>query len=73
VSDELGGSTYIVTAGDSTIAFRTGTESPEELRLVYADTFLVGGTTIQFTRTRGQVTGYEVTDSRARHVKFVKR
>lgn len=73
VSDELGGAVYTVMAGDSTISLRTGTESPDEGRLVYADTFLALGSTVQFTRTKGQVTGFEVTDARTRHVKFVKR
>ncbi|MEO5814040.1 MAG: serine hydrolase domain-containing protein [Gemmatimonadaceae bacterium] len=73
VSDELGGAVYTVTAGDSTIALRTGTESPDQARLMFADTFVMDGTTIQFTRTRGAITGFEVTDARVRRVKFVKR
>jgi hypothetical protein len=73
VSDELAGAVYTVTAGDSTISLRTGTSSPVTARLVFADTFLGGGNTIQFSRTRGQVTGFDVTNGRVRHVKFVKR
>jgi len=41
--------------------------------LTFADTFLGGGYTVQFTRTRGQVTGFDVTNGRMRHVKFVRR
>ena len=73
VSDELGGSVYTVTAGDSTIALRTGTEDPTNGRLMFADTFLADGYTIQFVRVRGKVTGFEVTDGRMRHVRFAKR
>jgi CubicO group peptidase (beta-lactamase class C family) len=73
VSDELGGAVYIVTAGDTTIALRTGTEEPSAAQLKFADTFLENGRTIRFLRTKGQVTGFDVTDSRMRRVKFVKR
>jgi hypothetical protein len=73
VSDELAGAVYRVTATDSTLLLRTGTSSPITARLVFADTFLGGGNTIQFTRARGQITGFDVTNGRVRHVKFVKR
>ena len=73
VSDELGGTVYTVTGQDSTIAVRTGTEPPNQGRLVYADVFLLDGSTMQFTRTKGAITGFEITDGRTRHVKFVKR
>ncbi|HEY4131532.1 MAG TPA: serine hydrolase, partial [Gemmatimonadaceae bacterium] len=75
VSDELAGAVYVVTAGDSTVSLKTGTETPEPARAVYADTFLMGGggTLVQFTRTDGKVTGFEVTDGRMRRVKFVKK
>jgi hypothetical protein len=73
VSDELGGAVYSVTTGDSTITLRTGTEKPDEARLMYADTFFLDGATIQFTRTKGAITGFEWTDGRVRRVKFVKR
>ncbi len=74
VSDELAGAVYTVIARDSTIALKTGTESPESARPVYADTFVMsdGGTIVQFIRTAGKVTGFEVTDARMRRVKFVK-
>lgn len=73
VSDELAGAVYRVTASDSTISLRTGTSNPVSARLVFADTFLGGGNTIQFSRTRGQITGFDVTNGRVRHVKFAKR
>jgi hypothetical protein len=73
VSDELGGSIYTVTPTDSTITLRTAAEPADTARLVFADTFLALGSTVQFTRTKGVVTGFEVTDSRTRHVKFAKR
>jgi hypothetical protein len=73
VSDELAGAVYRVSAADSTISLRTGTSNPMSARLVFADTFIGGGYTIVFTRTRGQVTGIDVTNGRIRHVKFVKR
>lgn len=73
VSDELAGAVYHVTSTDSTIALRTGTSTPVSARLMFADTFLGGGYTIQFMRARGQVTGFDVTNGRIRHVKFVRR
>jgi hypothetical protein len=73
VSDELAGAVYHVTASDSTISLRTGTSNPVSARLVFADTFLGGGNTIQFSRTRGQISGFDVTNGRVRHVRFVKR
>jgi CubicO group peptidase (beta-lactamase class C family) len=73
VSEELGGAVYRVTATDSTLSLRTGTSDGLTARLVFADAFLGGGYTIQFTRTRGQISGFDVTNGRMRHVKFVKR
>jgi hypothetical protein len=73
VSDELAGAVYHVTASDSTISLRTGTSNPVSARLVFADTFLGGGYTIQFSRTRGQISGFDVTNGRVRHVRFVKQ
>jgi hypothetical protein len=40
---------------------------------MFADTFVGDGNTIQFTRTAGRVTGFEVSDSRVRRVKFVRK
>lgn len=73
VSDELAGAVYRVTASDSTISLRTGTSNPVSARLVFVDTFIGGGNTIQFNHTRGQISGFDVTNGRVRHVKFVKR
>jgi len=73
VSDELGGARKTVVASDSTLLLRTGTSSPLTLRLMFADTFVGGGYTVQFTRVGGQVSGFDVTNGRIRHVKFVKR
>ncbi|HEV8218181.1 MAG TPA: serine hydrolase domain-containing protein, partial [Gemmatimonadaceae bacterium] len=73
VSDELGGAIKRIVAADSTLTLQTRTSSSITLRLVFADTFLGGGYTIQFARANGQVIGFDVTNSRMRHVKFVKR
>ena len=73
VSDELAGAVYVVTAGDSTLTLRTGTSNGMTARLVFADTFLGDGNTIQFTRAGGQITGFDVSNGRIRHVKFVRR
>jgi len=73
-SPELAGSTFRVKATDSTITLQTGTSTPLVARLAFADTFLTGanGYTIQFTRTGGRVTGFEVTNGRIRRVKFTR-
>jgi hypothetical protein len=73
VSEELGGSLYRVTATDSTLTLRTGTSDPLAARPVFADTFLAGGYTIQFQRTAGRITGFEVTNARMRRVKFTRK
>jgi CubicO group peptidase (beta-lactamase class C family) len=73
VSDELGGAIKTVVATDSTLVLRAGSASSIILRLAFADTFVGGGYTVQFARARGQVTGFDVTNGRMRHVKFVKR
>jgi CubicO group peptidase (beta-lactamase class C family) len=69
-SEELGGTIYRVTATDSTLAFRTGTSDPVVTRPVFADTFVGQGYTIQFVRSHGAVTGFEVTNGRMRRVGF---
>ena len=61
---------YRVIAGDSTISLRTGTASPMSARPVFLDTFLGGGSTIQFMRDGASVTGFEVSDVRMRRVRF---
>lgn len=73
ISDELGGAVKRVVATDSTLTLHSGPGSSFPLRLMFADTFLGAGYTVQFSRARGQVTGFDVTDGRMRHVKFVKR
>ncbi|MDB4873764.1 MAG: aminopeptidase [Gemmatimonadetes bacterium] len=72
VSDELGGAIYRVTATDSTIELATGTSTPFPARPVFANTFLGAGYTIQFSEAKSRVTGFEITDSRMRRVKFVR-
>ncbi len=64
--------TYRVTAKDSTIELRTRTSNPLVGRMVFADTFLAGNYTIQFTRTSGRPSGFEVTNGRIRKVRFDK-
>jgi CubicO group peptidase (beta-lactamase class C family) len=73
-SPELAGSIFRVTASDSTISLQTGTSSPMVARIAFADTFLTGanGYTIQFARSGGRVTGFEVTNGRIRRVKFTR-
>ncbi len=63
---------YVVTASDSGLSLRTGTTDPIAARPVFTDTFLGGGYTIQFLRNGAEVTGFEVTNSRMRRVKFVR-
>lgn len=73
-SAELAGSVFRVAATDSTITLQTGTSTPMVARPAFADTFLTGanGYTIQFTRTAGRVTGFEVTNGRIRRVRFTR-
>lgn len=73
-SAELAGSIFRVAATDSTITLQTGTSTPMVARLVFADTFLTGanGYTIQFMRSNGRVTGFDVTNGRVRRVKFTR-
>jgi len=73
LSDELAGAVYTVTAGDSTLTLRTGTSSGITARLVFADTFVGDGDTMQFTRAGGRITGFDVSNGRIRHVQFVRR
>ncbi len=73
VADELGGAVKHVVAQDSTLILKSGPGSSFPLRLMFADTFVGGGYTVQFFRARGQVTGFDVSNGRTRHVKFAKR
>jgi hypothetical protein len=63
---------YRVTASDSGLSLRTGTSDPREARPLFLDGFDWGGDTLQFLRTGTQVTGFEVTSSRMRRVRFEK-
>jgi CubicO group peptidase (beta-lactamase class C family) len=63
---------YRVTASDSGLSLRTGTSDPREARPLFLDGFDWGGDTLQFIRTGTQVTGFEVTSSRMRRVRFEK-
>jgi len=72
ISEELGGAVYRVTATDSTLELATRTSSPMSARAVFANTFVTGGTTIQFSVAGGKANGFEVTDSRMRRVKFTR-
>lgn len=72
ISEELGGAVYRVTATDSTLELATGTSSPMSAREVFANTFVAGGFTIQFSVAGGKASGFEVTDSRMRRVRFTR-
>lgn len=72
VSEELGGTVYRVAATDSTLELRTGTADPIVARLVFANTFLGGGYTIQFAEIKGRIAGFDVTNGRVRHVMFTR-
>jgi hypothetical protein len=73
VSDDLAGAVYVVSAGDSTLSLKTGTSNGITARPVFADGFLGSGYTIQFTRSRDQITGFEISNGRMRRVKFARR
>jgi CubicO group peptidase (beta-lactamase class C family) len=73
VSAELAGAVYRVAVKDSTLTMRTGTSEPLTMRPVFADTFLAAGYTVQFSRAGSRITGFDVSNSRIRHVKFVKK
>jgi len=61
-----------VSATDSTLLFRTATSQPVTARMLFADTFVGGNYTIQFARRGSQITGFDVTNQRMRHVAFVR-
>jgi hypothetical protein len=71
VSTELD-SRYHVSVVDSTIVLRTGTSSGITARPVFTDTFVSGQITIEFTRTRGRVTGFRISHPRARDLGFAR-
>jgi CubicO group peptidase (beta-lactamase class C family) len=64
---------YKITASDSTITLRTGTESGVPGRPIFLDVFLAGGYTVQFTRKGSAITGFEVTSDRMRRVRFERQ
>jgi hypothetical protein len=71
-SPEIGGTIYHVTATDSTLLLRPGAADPFIARIAFADTFVSGGYTLEFTRSGGHITGFEVTNARMRRVKFTR-
>jgi CubicO group peptidase (beta-lactamase class C family) len=72
ISEELGGVVYRVIATDSTLELATGTSRPLSAHPVFANAFVADGFTIQFDVVHGRGTGFEVTESRMRKVKFVR-
>jgi CubicO group peptidase (beta-lactamase class C family) len=71
-SAELGGATYHVEAGDSTLVLRAGTTPGLVARAVFPDGFVSGQYTIQFVRRAGRVTGFAISHPRARGVEFAR-
>ena len=72
-SDELG-ATYVVTATDSTLVFKTrwGAATGATVRPAYGDTF-VGDVLVRFTRGRGnKIDGALMGTGRVRNVRFTK-
>ena len=65
-------SVYSVTATDSTLTLKTGTSNPLVARPVFADTFVIGQLTLQFTRTNKEVTGFQLSHPRARRLVFIR-
>jgi CubicO group peptidase (beta-lactamase class C family) len=61
---------YRVIATASGLSMRTGTSNPIEARPLFQDAFDWDGNTLQFIRTGSDVTGFEVTSSRMRRVRF---
>ena len=69
-SEELG-TTYTVTATDSTLVLKTRWANDVTVRPTYRDAF-AGPYTVTFTRTRGKVDGMAFSSGRVRGVRFVK-
>jgi CubicO group peptidase (beta-lactamase class C family) len=61
-----------VTASDSAVEVRVGTLPGTVFRPVFLNGFFEGGTLIQFTRSGGTVTGFEISTGRVRRVKFAR-
>jgi CubicO group peptidase (beta-lactamase class C family) len=70
-SEELN-AVYRVTAGDSTLALKTGTTDGLTARPVFADSFVSGQYTIQFIRSGKVVSGFEISHPRARRLAFTR-
>jgi hypothetical protein len=71
-SDELR-ATYVVSATDTALTFRTGTNDPETGRPAYGDVFL-GFANVEFLRdATGSVTGMQFSTGRVRRIRFEKR
>jgi len=70
-SPELG-AMYHVEAGDSTLVLRAGTSPGLTARPVFPDAFVSGQYTIEFRRSRGRLTGFEISHPRALGVSFVR-
>ena len=65
-------SLYHVSVVDSTIVLRTGTSSGITARSAFTDTFVSGQLTIEFARTGGRVTGFQISHPRARGLRFTR-
>ena len=65
-------STWHVAKRDSILVMRTGTSTGIEGRPVFADSFVSGQLVIQFTRSGGIVTGFQITHPRARRLVFTR-
>lgn len=63
---------YDVSVQDSTLVLRAGTSGGITARPVFGDTFVSGQLTIEFTRTRGQVTGLRISHPRARRLLYTR-
>ena len=64
--------TYRVSVSDSTLVFKTGTSEGLVARPVFADTFVIGQLTVQFSRDRTGVSGFYISHPRARRLAFVR-
>lgn len=71
-SRELG-AVYRVTARDSTLELVTGTSAALVAQPAFPDGFTIGQLLIQFTRSQGRITGFELSHPRARGLAFTRR
>lgn len=64
---------YRITAGDSTLLIKVGTEEPTSASPVFGDAFVrSGGVLFEFVRSGARVTGFRLTSGRVRGVGFVR-